>query len=83
MKLLYFAWVRERIGKEQEVVELPGDVTTIGDLVSWLAARGDEYAPAFPNPKVVRAGIDRRPVKREPPLAAGAEVAFFPPMTGG
>jgi molybdopterin synthase sulfur carrier subunit len=83
MKLLYFAWVRERIGKEQEVVELPGDVTTIGDLVSWLAARGDEYAHAFANPKVVRAAIDRRHVKPETPLAGAREVAFFPPMTGG
>jgi molybdopterin synthase sulfur carrier subunit len=83
MKLLYFAWVRERIGKEQEVVELPGNVTTIGDLVSWLAARGDEYAHAFANPKVVRAAIDRRHVKPETPLAGAREVAFFPPMTGG
>jgi molybdopterin synthase sulfur carrier subunit len=83
MKLLYFAWVRERIGKEQEVVELPGNVTTIGDLVSWLAARGDEYAHAFANPKVVRAAIDRRHVKPETPLAGAREIAFFPPMTGG
>ncbi|MGE0751897.1 MAG: molybdopterin converting factor subunit 1 [Variibacter sp.] len=83
MKLLYFAWVRERIGKEQEVVELPAEVTTIGDLVSWLAARGDEYAHAFANPKVVRAAIDRRHVKPEAPLAGAREVAFFPPMTGG
>ena len=83
MKLLYFAWVRERIGKEQEVVELPANVTTIGDLVSWLAARGDEYAHAFANPKVVRAAIDRRHVKPETPLAGAREIAFFPPMTGG
>jgi len=83
MKLLYFAWVRERIGKEQEEVELPAEVTTVGDLVRWLAARGDEYAHAFANPKVVRAAIDRRHVKPDASLAGAREIAFFPPMTGG
>ena len=61
MKLLYFAWVRERIGKPQEDVELPADVATVGDLMAWLAKRGDEYAHAFENPKVIRAAIDRDP----------------------
>jgi molybdopterin synthase sulfur carrier subunit len=83
MRLLYFAWVRERIGKEQEEVELPADVTTVGDLVRWLAARGDEYAHAFENPKVVRAAIDRHHVKPDASLAGAREIAFFPPMTGG
>lgn len=83
MKLVYFAWVRERIGKADEEVELPAGVATVGDLAAWLAGRGEEYAHAFENPKVVRAAIDRKHVKPETPLAGAKEVAFFPPMTGG
>ncbi len=83
MKLLYFAWVRERIGKTDEEVVLPAEVTTAGELVAWLARRGDGYAHAFANPKVVRVAIDRRHVKPDAPLAGAREIAFFPPMTGG
>src|SRR5262249_57477982 len=59
VKLLYFAWVRERVGKTEEVVELPAGLRTVGDVVAWLAGRGEEYAHAFENPKVVPAPIDR------------------------
>jgi molybdopterin synthase sulfur carrier subunit len=83
VKVLYFAWVRERIGKTEEVVELPAAVRTVGDLVAWLSKRGEEYAHAFENPKVIRAALDRAHVKPETPLAGAREVAFFPPMTGG
>ena len=83
MKVLYFAWVRERIGKTEEVVEPPAGVRTVGDLVAWLSKRGEEYAHAFENPKVIRAAIDRAHVKPEALLAGAREIAFFPPMTGG
>ena len=83
MKVLYFAWVRERIGKTEEVVEPPAGVQTVGDLVVWLSKRGEEYAHAFENPKVIRAAIDRAHVKPEASLAGAREIAFFPPMTGG
>jgi molybdopterin synthase sulfur carrier subunit len=83
VKLLYFAWVRERVGKGEEVVEPPANVTTVGDLMNWLAGRSEEYAFAFENPKVIRAAINRVHVKASTPLAGAAEVAFFPPMTGG
>ena len=83
MKLVYFAWVRERIGKAEEDIAVPAEVVTVGDLAAWLAGRGEEYAHAFENPKVVRAAIDRKHVKAETPLAGAKEVAFFPPMTGG
>ena len=83
MKLLYFAWVRERIGKGEEVVEPPSGLTTVADLMAWLAGRGEEYAFAFENPKVIRAAINRVHVKASAPIAGAAEVAFFPPMTGG
>ena len=83
MKVLYFAWVRERIGKTEEVVEPPAAVRTVGDLVAWLSKRGDEYAYAFENPKVIRAAIDRTHVKSDAALGDAGEIAFFPPMTGG
>ncbi|HET9902916.1 MAG TPA: molybdopterin converting factor subunit 1 [Xanthobacteraceae bacterium] len=83
MKIVYFAWVRERIGKADEELTLPPHVSTVADLMGWLAGRGEEYAHAFENPKVIRAAIDRKHVKPEAALAGAREVAFFPPMTGG
>jgi molybdopterin synthase sulfur carrier subunit len=83
VKLLYFAWVRERIGRTEETVEPPAAIRTVGDLVGWLAGRGEEYAHAFENPKVVRAAIDRTHVRPDAAIAGAREIAFFPPMTGG
>jgi molybdopterin synthase sulfur carrier subunit len=83
VKLLYFAWVRERIGKPEEEIELPPGVATVGDLINWLARRGEEYAYAFENPRVIRAAIDRAHVKPDSAIAGAREIAFFPPMTGG
>ncbi|MER2263496.1 molybdopterin converting factor subunit 1 [Methylobacterium oxalidis] len=83
MKLVYFAWVRERVGKPEESVELPAGVATVADLIAWLRGRGEEYAYAFENAGVVRAAIDRVHAKPDALLAGAAEIAFFPPMTGG
>jgi molybdopterin synthase sulfur carrier subunit len=83
VKLLYFAWVRERVGKPEEEVDLPAGVATVEDLMAWLSRRGDEYAHAFENPKVIRAAVDRAHVKAETAIAGAREIAFFPPMTGG
>jgi len=83
MKLRYFAWVRERVGKPEEELAVPPSVTTVAELVAWLASRGEEYAYAFENPKVIRAAIDRAHVRPQSPIGRAAEIAFFPPMTGG
>ena len=83
MKLVYFAWVRERVGKPEEEVDLPPEVTTVADLVRWLKGRGEEYAYAFENEGVVRAAIDHAHVRPDAALAGAREMAFFPPMTGG
>ena len=83
VKLLYFAWVRERIGKGEEVVEPPPGVSTVADLMTWLAGRGEEYAFAFENPNSIRAAINRAHVKPGAAIAGASAVAFFPPMTGG
>lgn len=83
MKLMYFAWVRERIGKAEEVIEPPATVSTVGDLIAWLSSRGEEYAHAFETPKVIRAAIDQTHVRPDTAIAGAREIAFFPPMTGG
>jgi len=83
VKLLYFAWVRERIGKAEEQIDPPANVTTVGELMAWLARRGEEYAHAFDNPKVIRAAINKTHVRADAKIAGAAEIAFFPPMTGG
>ncbi len=83
MKVLYFAWVRERVGKAEEIVEPPAGVRTVAELMQWLAARGEEYANAFASPRAIRAAIDRTHVKPDTAIAGAREIAFFPPMTGG
>ncbi len=83
MKVKYFAWVRERIGKAEETIEPPANVRTVGDLIAWLSAQGETYAHAFEKPKVIRAAIDHSHVKADAAIAGASEIAFFPPMTGG
>jgi sulfur-carrier protein len=80
---MYFAWVRERIGKPEEEIDPPAEVVTVAERMSWLATRGDEYAHAFENPKVIRAAIDRNHVQPGSAITGAREIAFFPPMTGG
>jgi sulfur-carrier protein len=83
MKILYFAWLRERVGRAEEEIEPPPDVTTVGELIGWLAARDEDHANAFANPRVVRAAINRAHVQPDTAIAGAREIAFFPPMTGG
>ncbi len=83
MKLRYFAWVRERVGKSEEDIDVPTNVRTAGELIAWLSGRGEEYAYAFANPKIIRVAIDRSHVQPGALIATASEVAFFPPMTGG
>ena len=83
MKILYFAWVREKVGRAEEIRDLPESVRTVADLIAWLKAQGPEYENAFAQAKVIRAAIDRAHVKHDAALAGATEVAFFPPVTGG
>ncbi len=83
MKALYFAWVRERIGKAEEEISPPERISTVAELMAWLSDKGDGYAAAFENMKTIRAAIDHAHVKHDAPIAAAREIAFFPPMTGG
>jgi molybdopterin synthase sulfur carrier subunit len=83
IKILYFAWVREKTGKAEETLDLPDNVKTVADLVQWLKGLGPEYAEAFARAHVVRAAIDQRHVPPQTSLAGAREIAFFPPVTGG
>jgi len=83
LKLLYFAWIRERTGHAEEVIDLPGDIETVGDLIGWLKSRDEQYAHAFENEAVVRVAIDKTHARLDQPIDGASEIAFFPPMTGG
>ena len=81
MEVLYFAWVRERIGQPKERVET--DAETVADLVAELSAREERYALAFSDLSALRVAVDQDLADFDAPLAGVREVAFFPPMTGG
>ena len=83
MKAVYFAWVRERVGKNEEELDPPAGVATVGELIAWLSAQGEGYAHAFERPRVIRAAIDHVHVGRDARIVGAREIAFFPPMTGG
>ena len=83
VRLLYFAWVREKVGRAEETVAPPAGVATIADLVTWLKGCGPEYADAFARAEVIRAAIDQAHVKPTASIAGAREIAFFPPVTGG
>lgn len=83
MKLLYFAWVRERVGTAAEEIDCPAAVATVDDLIGWLAARGGGYAEAFESKALVRAAVNHEHVDVSHPVTDDDEVAFFPPVTGG
>ena len=81
MDVLYFAWVRERIGLPRETVET--GAATVADLVAELRAREERYAAAFEDLSALRVAVDQELSDFDAPLAGAREVAFFPPMTGG
>ncbi len=83
MKILYFAWVREKAGVSSEDVSPPAEVTTVGALMDWLGGRGGGYTEAFSDRKMVRVAVNHAHVQADHPIAPGDEVAFFPPVTGG
>lgn len=83
VKLVYFAWVRERIGKGEEELEIPAEVKTAGELVSWLATLGECYEEALRVPRAIRVAINQEHVEHNELIAGAREIGIFPPMTGG
>ena len=83
MKLLYFAWLRAKIGIAEETVEPPTGVATVGALLDWLKRRGPGFADALQAASVVRVAVNQTYVPWDHPIKPGDEVALFPPVTGG
>jgi len=83
ISMLYFAWVRERIGTGEEQLDPPEAVRNVADLIDWLSQQSDGHAAAFAEPAKLRAAIDQRFVPLDALLGSAREVAIFPPVTGG
>jgi len=83
VRLLYFAWLRARIGHAEEDLALPPEVRDVESLLRWLQARGGRYTEALRDLSVVRVAVNQDYVGRDHPIRAGDEVALFPPVTGG
>lgn len=83
MRLVYFASVRERIGRPDEELSPPAGIGTVAELMDWLRGQGPEYAAAFDPGLKVRAAVDKLHVKPDGSVRGAREIAFFPPMTGG
>lgn len=83
MRILYFAWVRQKVGTGSEEITPPPEVTDIGGLMAWLAARGPGHASAFADPKQIRVAVNQEFCGTDARVGPGDEVAFFPPVTGG
>jgi sulfur-carrier protein len=83
VKILYFAWLRARIGVAEEELAPPSEVRDVAGLLDWLGTRGGNYAAALANRAAVRVAVNREYVGFDHLLAVGDEVAIFPPVTGG
>lgn len=83
VQLLYFAWVREKTGLGEEMLELPTEINTVRDLVEWQKQRTPEYGEAFADSDAIRVALDQEHASPDSLVAGAREIAFFPPVTGG
>ncbi|WP_456236914.1 molybdopterin converting factor subunit 1 [Elioraea tepida] len=83
IRVLYFAWLRQRVGVAEETVTPPEGVGTVGALADWLAGRSPGHSAAFANRASIRCAVNQDFATPDTPVRAGDEVAFFPPVTGG
>jgi molybdopterin synthase sulfur carrier subunit len=83
MRILYFAWLRERIGLAEEEVSPPPGIVTLADLTGWIKGRSPRHEAAFADTRMIRSAIDQESAGPETPLGNAREIAFFPPFTGG
>lgn len=83
MRVLYFAWLRERVGLAEETIAPPPDVRTVADLIAWLRSRGGVYETALSDPAIVRVAVNQDYARPDHPVQPGDEIAIFPPVTGG
>jgi molybdopterin synthase sulfur carrier subunit len=83
LRILYFAWLRERVGHAEEERVLPQGIGTLGELIAWLRTQHSGYEAAFSEPRLVRAAVNQAFAGQDAAISDGDEVAFFPPITGG
>ncbi len=82
-KLMYFSWIRERVGASEEILTLPDNLDTVSDLLSWMKTRNEGFAAALEFPDIIRVALDQEHVEHDAPIGSAKEIALFPPMTGG
>ena len=83
VKILYFSWIRERVGMGEEAIQLPENVATVADLLAHLKGRNEQFAAALEFPEIIRVALDQQHVEHDAELKSPREIALFPPMTGG
>ncbi|MCC9623086.1 molybdopterin converting factor subunit 1 [Thalassospira sp. MA62] len=83
MKLIYFSWVKDRIGFGEEDIDLPATVKTVSDLLGWLPGRGENFANALADPAIIRVAVDQEYATVDADVSNAREIALFPPVTGG
>jgi len=83
LTILYFAWVKEKVGAGEERLDVPSEVSSVSDLMDWLAQRSPRHAGAFADRKLIKVAVDQVHVPLSTVLGSAREVAFFPPVTGG
>jgi len=83
MKIIYFAWIKDKVGCEAEEISLPAEITNVGMLINWLSRRGPQYEDAFEFIEVIKVVVNQMVVLNEHPLKDDDEVIFIPPIAGG
>ena len=83
MKILYFAWLRQKTGIDAEDVEMPPEISDVAGLLDWLKERNSNFADALADFDSIRVAVNQEFAELDAPIAQGDEVAIFPPMTGG
>ena len=83
VKMLYFSWIRERVGMGEETLGLPDSIQTVEQLLTWLQGRNEQFAAALEFPEIIRVALDQEHVDHDQPVGSPREIALFPPMTGG
>jgi molybdopterin synthase sulfur carrier subunit len=83
LRMVYFAWVRERIGTADEIVNPPSDVTTVKSLIDWLITQSPGHAAALGDMRAIRMAVNQEHATGDAPIKPGDEIALFPPVTGG
>ncbi len=83
VKILYFSWIRERVGMGDETISLPDKLNTVDDFLKWMGSRNEQFAAVLEKPEIIRVALDKQHTDHDELLGAPREIALFPPMTGG